>query len=178
MPIRLWWGLRNGSDENSRNAPKSQNIILRYIFKNILSLIYYNFIYLNIFEGHPEQPLLPLLRLRIEHENEQQFTNARQLELKLGLDKLVGNPDEVIKIVKKRAVKEKIEADVDEEALDAVFNMESINMIDGQLENLLVEYFQESTKKPMLVMHERTLAETVRCYVEKVYDDAFGDVIV
>ena len=49
-------------------------------------------------------------------------------------------------------------------------------MVEGHLENLLVEYYQESTK-PLTVMHERTLAEAVRYYVEKTHDDAFHDLI-
>lgn len=67
---------------------------------------------------------MPLLRLRIEHENEQQFLNTRDLHVELGLEKLVANPEDVVKLVRKRAVQEKIKADVDEEAWDAVFNME------------------------------------------------------
>jgi len=50
-------------------------------------------------------------------------------------------------------------------------------MIEGHLESLLVEYFQESSKKPLNVMHERTLAEGVRYYVEKGHDEAFRDLI-
>lgn len=50
-------------------------------------------------------------------------------------------------------------------------------MVEGQLENLLVEYFQETTKAKPLVMHERTMAEAVRAYVEKSHDDAFADII-
>lgn len=50
-------------------------------------------------------------------------------------------------------------------------------MVEGHLENLLVEYYEKTDKKPLLVMHERTLAECVRYYVEKSHDDAFRDVI-
>jgi len=49
-------------------------------------------------------------------------------------------------------------------------------MVEGHLENLLVEYYKES-KKPLVVMHERTLAEAVRYYVDKTHDDAFRDLI-
>lgn len=49
-------------------------------------------------------------------------------------------------------------------------------MVEGHLENLLVDYYSE-TKKPLNVMHERTLAEAVRYYVEKNHDEAFRDVI-
>lgn len=49
--------------------------------------------------------------------------------------------------------------------------------MEGHLENLLVEYYQQSSKPPPLVMHERTLAEAVRFYVEKNHDEAFPDVI-
>jgi hypothetical protein len=71
------------------------------------------------------QPVLPLLRLRIEHENGPQFGNAHELEIKIGIDKRVSNPGEVIKLVRKRTAKENIQADVDEEGLDAVFNMDA-----------------------------------------------------
>lgn len=54
--------------------------------------------------------------------------------------------------------------------------LQSINMVEGHLENLLVEYYTES-QKPLKVMHERTLAEAVRYYVEKNHDEAFRDVI-
>lgn len=50
-------------------------------------------------------------------------------------------------------------------------------MVEGHLENLLVEYYKESTKKPLLLMHERTLAEGVRYYVDKHHDEAFRDLI-
>ena len=64
------------------------------------------------------------MRLRIEHENDQQFQNTRDLHVELGLKELVANPDDVVKFVRKRAVQDKTKADVDEEAWDAVFNME------------------------------------------------------
>ena len=46
-------------------------------------------------------------------------------------------------------------------------------MVEGHLENLLVEYYQQSDRQRLSVMHERTLAEGVRYYVEKHEDDAF-----
>lgn len=49
-------------------------------------------------------------------------------------------------------------------------------MVEGHLENLLVEYYKESNK-PLTVMHERTLAEAVRYYVDKTHDEAFRDLI-
>lgn len=73
--------------------------------------------------GHPQQPLLPLLRLRIEVESDQQFLNSRDLHVHLGLENKVANPDDIIKLVRKRCVQEKIKANVDEEAFDAVFSM-------------------------------------------------------
>ncbi|KZS02945.1 Double-strand break repair protein MRE11A [Daphnia magna] len=129
-----------------------------------------------LLSDHPNQPVLPLLRLRIEHESDQQFLNTRDLHVELSLEKLVANPEDVVKLVRKRSVQEKMNADVDEEAWDTVFNMESINMVEGHLENLLIDYFKES-KKPLLVMHERSLAEAVRYYVDKTHDDAFRDLI-
>ena len=66
------------------------------------------------------QPLLPLLRLRIEHENDTQFGNARELEMKIGISKRISNTEEVIKLVRKRAANEKIKADFDEEVWDAL----------------------------------------------------------
>jgi hypothetical protein len=51
-------------------------------------------------------------------------------------------------------------------------------MVEGHLEKLLIEYFQESNKKPLMVMHERTLAEAVHYYVDKSHDDAFHDIIL
>lgn len=142
---------------------------------------------------------MPLLRLRIEHESDQQFSSSsRDLNMMLGLEKRVANPDEVVKLARKRSAQEKIEPGVDEEAWDAVFNMEvlfplilfsfwpfksgfanlqSINMVEGHLENLLVEYYAESNRQRLSVMHERTLAEGVRYYVEKNHDDAFRDLV-
>ena len=69
------------------------------------------------------------MRLRIEHENDQQFANTRDLQVHLGLEKRVANPDEVIKLVRKRAAQDKVEGDVDEEAWDAVFNMEVTSVV-------------------------------------------------
>lgn len=68
---------------------------------------------------------MPLLRLRIEHESDQQFINSRDLHLELGLENLVANPDDIVKLCRKRATQEKIKVDIDEEAWDAVFNMEA-----------------------------------------------------
>lgn len=77
------------------------------------------------FKGDPDQPTLPLLRLRIEHESEQKFSSSsRDLNVLLALEKRVANPDDVVKLVRKRTALDKIKADVDEEAWDAVFNMD------------------------------------------------------
>lgn len=74
--------------------------------------------------GHPDQPTLPLLRLRVECENDQQFVNVRDLHSMLGFENAVANPEDIVKIAKKRAPNENIKQEVDEEAFDAVFNME------------------------------------------------------
>ena len=77
------------------------------------------------FQGDPDQPTLPLLRLRIEHESEQKFSSSsRDLNVVLALENRVANPDDVVKLVRKRTALDKIKADVDEEAWDAVFNMD------------------------------------------------------
>lgn len=74
--------------------------------------------------GHSDQPTLPLLRLRIEHESEQHFTStSSELNNMLNLKDRVANFEDVVKLVRKRADLEKIEGDVDQEAWDAVFSM-------------------------------------------------------
>lgn len=50
-------------------------------------------------------------------------------------------------------------------------------MVEGHLENLLIEYYKKSDGEPLAVMHEHTLAEAVRYYVDKSHDDAFRDLI-
>jgi hypothetical protein len=50
------------------------------------------------------------------------------------------------------------------------------------IEKILVDDFQESGKKQLLVMHERTLTEAViktriRVFIEKSHGEAFSDVI-
>lgn len=132
-----------------------------------------------LLSGHPKQPKEPLLRLRIEHESDQDFnTNNRDLNIMLQLEDRVANPDDVVKLMRKKAASDKIKSEIDEDAMDSIFSMgESVNMVEGHLEKLLIEYFQESNKKPLMVMHERTLAEAVHYYVDKSHDDAFHDII-
>ena len=92
------------------------------------------------------QPLLPLLRLRIEHENDTQFGNARELEMKIGISKRISNTEEVIKLVRKRAANEKIKADFDEEVWDAIFNMD-VSSFDFWLTSIHCNLFSTSCSR-------------------------------
>lgn len=64
--------------------------------------------------------------------------------MELGLEKLVANPEDVVKLVRKRAVQEKIKADVDEEAWDAVFNMEVIHSLRIKFTTVSINYLLNS----------------------------------
>ena len=62
--------------------------------------------------------------MRIEHENDQEFnTNNRDLNILLELENRVANPDDVVKLVRKKAASDKIKSEIDEEAMDSIFNM-------------------------------------------------------
>ena len=77
--------------------------------------------------GHLEQPVLPLLRLRIEHDSDQQFnTNNRDLNIMLQLENVVANPEDVVKLVRKKAANDEIKTDIDQEAWDSVFNQSEV----------------------------------------------------
>ena len=48
----------------------------------------------------------------------------RDLHAMLGFENAVANPEDIVKIAKKRSPQESIKQEIDEEAFDAVFNME------------------------------------------------------
>ena len=75
--------------------------------------------------GHPEQPLLPLLRLKVECDIDVENLSYRKLQVKLGLENLIGNPGDVLKFVRKRgSVEKKEEKDANEgqDVWDTVFD--------------------------------------------------------
>lgn len=85
------------------------------------------FVLKSLSAGHLEQPVLPLLRLRIEHDSDQQFnTNNRDLNIMLQLENVVANPEDVVKLVRKKAANDEIKTDIDQEAWDSVFNQSEV----------------------------------------------------
>ncbi|XP_011187962.1 double-strand break repair protein MRE11 [Zeugodacus cucurbitae] len=117
--------------------------------------------------GHPNQPQLPLIRLRIIFSNEEQMFNA--IRFGQSYNEQVANPADMIhfKKVIKRAKGE--HSDFDNEALRGALDNIQVDMgSEMKIENFIERYFQEiPAKRQLKVLTPKILSEMCNRIVEK-----------
>jgi len=125
--------------------------------------------------GHPMQPLLPLARIRIEYDEEDQPFHPTRLAL--NFSKSVANYDTMI--LMRRMTRRGRTSDFDEvdnEVMDCVLAEQNEEEI-LKVETVVKEYFERIDSNPLKVLSVKSLVEAVGRYVDLSDTDALSDVI-
>ncbi|XP_067005456.2 double-strand break repair protein MRE11 [Anabrus simplex] len=133
----------------------------------------------NQISGHPKQPTLPLIRLRVEFQYEQQTFNTKRFgEMFHGK---VANPIDIILMKRERQENVKEEnGQVDSQAMVSVLRKEQLpsSMLwDTRVEDVVEKYFKTMDPNNHLnVLSVKGMAQAVTRYVEKDDKDAIDDI--
>ncbi|XP_046981777.1 double-strand break repair protein MRE11 isoform X1 [Schistocerca americana] len=129
--------------------------------------------------GDPKQPLIPLVRLRVEYADETQMFN----EIRFGqmYQEKVANPQDMVMLRKERADGKKnitSDAKLDRHAMDALLQAEDPELLSNtHIETFVQKYFEEVNPEGKLrVLSVRGLTEAVTRYVEKDDRNAIKDI--
>lgn len=122
--------------------------------------------------GHPDQPTLPLIRLRIESKEPLPFLSS---QFGLEFKGKVANPKDIILSKIKRKIRTVTISDVDEkklhEAAEEAGGSKLTNIVD-----IVTEYFDSKNAK-LKILGERLLTTAVKEMVEKESTSAVSDVL-
>ena len=115
------------------NVEPLQTVVIELIvhicyIKKIICNCYGKWNHLNLLHpGHPLQPQLPLIRLRVEYTDENQMFNAVRFGLQYTAR--VANPSDIVLFRKQRTTgKEKTDGRFDKETLETLFNVEGVSL--------------------------------------------------
>ncbi|XP_068150460.1 double-strand break repair protein MRE11 isoform X2 [Drosophila tropicalis] len=122
--------------------------------------------------GHPKQPEIPLIRLRLLYPNESYMFNT--IRFGQEYNSRVANPADIVHF-KKLIQKSKAETiNLDKEAMKKALEMENTTRV----EELVDRYFDEAQgQKPLKLLHSKALAEITFRLVER-HDPNAADNIV
>lgn len=103
--------------------------------KKIVCSCYGKWNHLNLLHtGHQQQPLKPLIRLRVEYTEENQMFNAVRFGLQY-TDR-VANPSDIVLFRKQRITgKTKTDGNFDKEILETLFNVEGVSLFSTHYTN-------------------------------------------
>lgn len=128
--------------------------------------------------GHQQQPLKPLIRLRVEYTEENQMFNAVRFGLQY-TDR-VANPSDIVLFRKQRITgKAKTDGNFDKEILETLFNVEGRQGVLGNRVEMIVErYFAEAaTDKHLQILSVKGLVEAASRFVDKDDREALAFVV-
>ncbi|KAH8412908.1 hypothetical protein KR009_006710 [Drosophila setifemur] len=122
--------------------------------------------------GHPRQPTLPLIRLRLIYSDEACMFNTIRFGQTFGTR--VANAQDMVQFSKliKRTKTEAV--NLDKEALRRALEADNATRV----EELVDRYFEEAkTKKPLKLLHSKALAEMTYRLVERKDTNAAEDIV-
>lgn len=119
--------------------------------------------------GHPKQPILPLIRLRIMYNLDNQVLNIARFGQKYA--KQVANPESILAF-KKNIKRSKLDiCNLDEAAFESAFNKKSQqDCVEDVIETYFSELHDENDKLQIFTL--KSLMEVCRLLVEKEDDQA------
>ncbi|XP_017032856.1 double-strand break repair protein MRE11 [Drosophila kikkawai] len=122
--------------------------------------------------GHPRQPTLPLIRLRLLYTDESCMFNTIRFSQMFGTR--VANVQDVV-LFSKLIKRTKVEAvNLDKEALRRALEADNATRV----EELVDRYFDEAkTKKPLRLLHSKALAEMTYRLVERKDANAAENIV-
>lgn len=123
--------------------------------------------------GHPKQPKLPLIRLRIMFNNDNQVLNIARFGQKY--EKRVANPESILAF-KKNIKRSKADVcNLDEAVLESAFNKKSQqDCVEDVIETYFNELQDENDKLQIFTL--KSLTEVCRLLVEKEDDQAVATI--
>lgn len=118
---------------------------------------------LNLFSGHPKQPKLPLIRLRIIHPPS--FETFSVQRFGHSYVSKVANTKDILHFMKKKVERPK-PTEIDGEMLKNILKQEGFDK--QRVEDLVKQYFEQTdTNKRLLVLSEIGVSSAVQQFVDK-----------
>nr|XP_039254214.1 double-strand break repair protein MRE11-like [Styela clava] len=121
--------------------------------------------------GHPKQPKLPLIRLRVDYSGG--YPTFNPYRLGANFTENVANPDSIVHFLKKSTRNMVKGEKQDMSDLDDLIVNEVVEKV--KVEDLVEEYLLTNTKYQMSLLSARGMSMAVREYVEKKEKDAIYD---
>ncbi|XP_077969639.1 double-strand break repair protein MRE11-like isoform X2 [Styela clava] len=121
--------------------------------------------------GHPKQPKLPLIRLRVDYSGG--YPTFNPYRLGANFTENVANPDSIVHFLKKSTRNMVKGEKQDMSDLDDLIVNEVVEKV--KVEDLVEEYLLNNTKYQMSLLSARGMSMAVREYVEKKEKDAIYD---
>ncbi|XP_023160670.2 double-strand break repair protein MRE11 [Drosophila hydei] len=121
----------------------------------------------SLLTGHPKQPTIPLIRLRLRYTDETYMFNTIRFGQIFGTR--VANVADVVKFEKliKRTKSDKV--NIDKDAMQRVMEVDNT----ARVEELVDRYFEEvKDKNPLKLLHSKALAEVTYRMVERSDNNA------
>jgi len=125
--------------------------------------------------GNPRQPVMPLIRLRVEYSEEAQvFNKVRFGQMFRGK---VANPETIILFRKKKENIKKEGVGMDHDVLDGL--VQGIDLSETRAELLVEKYFMEEgdAKQKLSLLTEKGLGAAVNAFIEKDSKDAISVIV-
>ncbi|XP_065209390.1 double-strand break repair protein MRE11 [Planococcus citri] len=125
--------------------------------------------------GHPKQPTLPLIRIRVEYVDELQCFNT--IRFGQQFQSKVANPTDMIKLFrekpKERKAREGLDIEGKENMEEFLENEEVEDLWEIKMNAIIAKYFNEvNTAKQMQVLSIRGISEAAARYIDKGDRDA------
>ncbi|XP_050544320.1 double-strand break repair protein MRE11 isoform X2 [Daktulosphaira vitifoliae] len=127
----------------------------------------------NKHSGHPKQPLIPLIRLRVFYDNNLQFFNTHRFGLKYH-DRVANANDMIMLKMEKKNYEKKLSC-IDGETLEEIVDNQELENI----EQIIEAYFQEKTNdnKQLELLSIKGMAEGVTRFVNNQSSESIKKVI-
>lgn len=162
---------------NSRINLNSKNVseeVQKYVQEYVNNLIEQAASQLN---GHEKQPTLPLVRLRVQYQNEiQAFNTVRFGEKFHGK---IANPDHLIRLMRERKETEKGKKDVlDIETMQDLLKREPVSLMwENRMDSVLEEYFNSTVNSALQVLSVKGMSQASTRFITKDDRDAIPDIV-
>ena len=165
---------------NSADIKKVHAAIEKYLVKYVNKVLESDLP--PLLTGHPSQPKLPLVRVRVEYSDDSHQLTASRFGNHFH-DK-VANPNEVL-LFRRRTVKKEVgeDAGFSKDAFDAVMPIDLDDMI--SMEDLISQYFteagkgniEERKKNEMKLLGVKGIGSAVNRFIEKEDKDSVGCIV-
>ncbi|KAK7865582.1 hypothetical protein R5R35_010113 [Gryllus longicercus] len=127
--------------------------------------------------GHEKQPILPLIRLRVEYSSEVQAFNTVRFGEKF--HGKIANPDHLIRLMRERKEAEKSKKNVlDIETMQDLLKREPVSLMwENRIDAVLEEYFKNTSQSALQVLSVKGLSQAASRFITKDDKEAVTDIV-